>query len=234
VAKHYNYAEEIKIAADLRKYVPRGRAVLFHGTRFPCSILKSNCLIYNWEVVDGGVSFTRLLHVGIYWARLGRATGEECGAVLVFDRDKLAHDFALRPFCWRKWESDKFRGDFEAEETIFGRHITNLHRYLLGVLWLPKPVCRSFPAKPSTVISSELLNLIGFKGAQKPMKRHKPEEIVAKLRQVEIMVSQGEQLGSAIHEIGVKEETYNRWKQDYGRLTIKARKPSAPLLPSDL
>jgi hypothetical protein len=33
VAKHYNYAEEIKIAADLRKYVPRGRAVLFHGTR---------------------------------------------------------------------------------------------------------------------------------------------------------------------------------------------------------
>jgi hypothetical protein len=82
------------------------------------------------------------------------------------------------------------------------------------------------------VISSELLNLIGFKGAQKPMKRHKPEEIVAKLRQIEIMVSQGEQLGSAIHEVGVTEARYHRWKQDYGRLTIKAVKPNAAVLPS--
>jgi hypothetical protein len=57
VRGHDNYGQEIKIAADLRKYLPRSRAVLFHGTRFPCSILKSNCLIYNWEVVDGGVSF---------------------------------------------------------------------------------------------------------------------------------------------------------------------------------
>jgi hypothetical protein len=77
VAKHNNYAEEIKIAADLRKYVPRGRAVLFHGTRFACSILKSNCLIYNWEVVDAGVNFTRLLHVGIYFARTGWPNAEE-------------------------------------------------------------------------------------------------------------------------------------------------------------
>jgi hypothetical protein len=147
--------------------------------------------------------------------------------VLVLDRDKLAHDFSLRPFCWRKWGSDKSRGDFEAEETILGRDIANLHRYILDVLWLPKLVCHSFVAEP---ITAELLNLIGYKGTRKPMKRHKPEEIVAKLRQVEIMVSQGEQLGSAIHDVGLTETTYKRWKQDYGRLTIKVRKPSAALV----
>jgi hypothetical protein len=151
--------------------------------------------------------------------------------MLVLDLDKLIHDFSLTPFCWRKWGSDKSRGDFEAEETIFGRDVTNLHRYILDVLWLPKPVCRSFSANPSPVNWSELLNLIGVNGIPKPMKRQKPEEVVAKLRQVEIMVSQGEQLTRAIHEIGVTEARYHRWKQDYGRLTIKAE-PSAALLPS--
>jgi hypothetical protein len=232
VESHYNYAAEIEIAADLRKCIPRQRAVLFHGTRFPCSILKTNCLVYHREMVDGGVSFTRLLHVGVYFARIGHPTGEEHGAVLVLDREKLMHDFSLRPFCWRKLGWDKSRGDFEAEEIIFGRDIPNLHRYILDALWLPKSLCKTFAPQPLPVNWFELLNLIGVKGAQKPMNRHKPEEIVTKLRKVEIMVSQGEQLAGAIHEVGVSDATYNRWRQDYGRLTIKARKPGAAYLPS--
>jgi hypothetical protein len=46
------------------------------------------------------------------------------------------------------------------------------------------------------------------------MRPHKPEEIVAKLRQIEIKVSQGDLLASAIHDIGVSEPTYHRWKKD--------------------
>ena len=49
-------------------------------------------------------------------------------------------------------------------------------------------------------------------------KRHKPEEIVAKLRQVDVLVSQGQNVSNAIRAIGVTEVTYYRWRQEYGGL----------------
>jgi putative transposase len=49
-------------------------------------------------------------------------------------------------------------------------------------------------------------------------KRHKPEEIVAKLRQVDVLTSQGQSAPDAIRSIGVSEVTYYRWRQEYGGL----------------
>jgi putative transposase len=51
-----------------------------------------------------------------------------------------------------------------------------------------------------------------------PTKRHKPEEIVAKLRQVDVLTSQGQSVADAIRSIGVTEVTYYRWRQEYGGL----------------
>lgn len=51
-----------------------------------------------------------------------------------------------------------------------------------------------------------------------PRKHHKPEEIVAKLRQVDVLVSQGQNIADAIRQIGVSEVTYYRWRQEYGGL----------------
>ncbi|MBL0407659.1 IS3 family transposase [Microvirga aerilata] len=51
-----------------------------------------------------------------------------------------------------------------------------------------------------------------------PKKRHKPEEIVAKLRQVDVMVSQGHSVADAVRAIGVTEVTYYRWRSEYGGL----------------
>ena len=51
-----------------------------------------------------------------------------------------------------------------------------------------------------------------------PKKKHKPEEIVAKLRQVDVLVSQGQNIADAIRQIGVSEVTYYRWRQEYGGL----------------
>jgi transposase-like protein len=45
-----------------------------------------------------------------------------------------------------------------------------------------------------------------------------PEEIVAKLRQVDVVVSQGQNIADAIRQIGVSEVTYYRWRQEYGGL----------------
>jgi putative transposase len=51
-----------------------------------------------------------------------------------------------------------------------------------------------------------------------PSKRHKPEEIVAKLRQVDVLTSQGQSVADAIRSIGVTEVTYYRWRQEFGGL----------------
>ena len=46
------------------------------------------------------------------------------------------------------------------------------------------------------------------------IKRHKPEEIVTKLRQVEVLCGQGMPRIDAIRQIGVTEQTYYRWKKN--------------------
>ena len=51
-----------------------------------------------------------------------------------------------------------------------------------------------------------------------PRKRHKPEEIVAKLRRVDVLVSQGQSVADAVRGIGVTEVTYYRWRQEFGGL----------------
>src|SRR5215217_2080387 len=51
-----------------------------------------------------------------------------------------------------------------------------------------------------------------------PRKRHKPEEIVSKLRQVDVLVSQGRSVADAVRSIGVTEVTYYRWRQEFGGL----------------
>ena len=51
-----------------------------------------------------------------------------------------------------------------------------------------------------------------------PSKRHKPEEIVAKLRQVDVLTSQGQTVANAVRAIGVTEVTHYRWRQEYGGL----------------
>jgi len=53
---------------------------------------------------------------------------------------------------------------------------------------------------------------------QIPTKRHKPEEIVAKLRQVDVLTSQGQRVADAVRSIGVTEVTYYRWRQEVGGL----------------
>lgn len=53
-----------------------------------------------------------------------------------------------------------------------------------------------------------------------PKKRYSPEEIVARLRQVDVLVGQGKQIGEAIKTIGVTETTYHRWRREYGGLKL--------------
>jgi len=51
-------------------------------------------------------------------------------------------------------------------------------------------------------------------------KRPKPEEIVSKLRQVEVLMGQGMSRLDAIMQIGVVEQTYYRWRKQYGGMGV--------------
>ena len=51
-----------------------------------------------------------------------------------------------------------------------------------------------------------------------PSKKHKPEEIIGKLREVEIVLGQGGTTAEACRRIAVSEQTYYRWRKEYGDL----------------
>jgi putative transposase len=47
-------------------------------------------------------------------------------------------------------------------------------------------------------------------------KREKPEDIVLKLRQVQVLKGQGKSVSEAVRQIGVTIQTYYRWRKEYG------------------
>lgn len=51
-----------------------------------------------------------------------------------------------------------------------------------------------------------------------PRKRHKPEEIITKLRQADVLISQGSPVADAVRAIGVTSLTYYRWRREFGGL----------------
>lgn len=55
-------------------------------------------------------------------------------------------------------------------------------------------------------------------------KRYRPEEIISKLREADILVGQGHSVAQAIKSIGVSEVTYYRWRQEYGGMSTSQAK----------
>ena len=52
-------------------------------------------------------------------------------------------------------------------------------------------------------------------------KRSTPEQIVAKLRQVEVLTAQGKPVAEAVRAIGISGPSYYRWRAEYGGLKLK-------------
>jgi len=50
------------------------------------------------------------------------------------------------------------------------------------------------------------------------MKKHKPEQIVALLRQIEVDIANGKTTPQACREVEITEQTYYRWRKEYGGL----------------
>jgi len=55
-------------------------------------------------------------------------------------------------------------------------------------------------------------------------KRYSSEQIITKLREVEILLSKGSTIGEASRRIGVTEQTYYRWRKLYGGMKVEQAK----------
>ncbi len=55
-------------------------------------------------------------------------------------------------------------------------------------------------------------------------KAFKPEQIINKLREAEVLLSRGSTVGEASRKLGVTEQTYYRWRKEYGGMRVEQAK----------
>ena len=77
---------------------------------------------------------------------------------------------------------------------------------------------------PQTVPVNKLETGRFQKGDDMPRRGHSPEQILNKLRQVEVSVANGKTVAVSVREIGVTEQTYYRWRTEYRGLSLDQAK----------
>ena len=55
-------------------------------------------------------------------------------------------------------------------------------------------------------------------------KRYKPEQIIGMLREAEVELSRGQKVGQVCRTLGIAEQTYYRWRREYGGLKVSQAK----------
>ena len=55
-------------------------------------------------------------------------------------------------------------------------------------------------------------------------KRYTPEQIIGKLREAEVALAQGQTAGQACRTLGIAEQTFYRWRREYGGLKVEQAK----------
>jgi putative transposase len=57
-----------------------------------------------------------------------------------------------------------------------------------------------------------------------PQKRYRPEEIIAKLRQADVLLGEGKKVPEVVKALAIHEVTYYRWRKEYGGLQVSQAK----------
>lgn len=128
---HIEYTTAERELALLARKLATNRDVLYHGTRYRQSILKTETL-FRPEVGVDAVFFTRSPEVAAYWALLKRDDDEGRGSILVCDRQSLASRYKIKCNPQVYWHSDTTFHD-EAEEQIFD-NVTKIGDHLIGIV----------------------------------------------------------------------------------------------------
>jgi hypothetical protein len=167
------YCEAERRLANLARKIAMKRDVLYHGTRYAKSILRSGVL---FSADRGGVCFTRSPEEAAYWALLERDNDEGRGAILIFDRQSLRCRYKVEPHHDPIWDTDTNCRD-ELEEAVWG-DIINIGKHLVGFVSDPavqsSARLRILNAKQRMDIEARLQQLV----RQKPDWRCRPKKRV--------------------------------------------------------
>ena len=52
-------------------------------------------------------------------------------------------------------------------------------------------------------------------------KRYSPEQIIGMLREAEVWLSQGQTVGEVVRNLGISEQSYYRWRREYGGMEVR-------------
>jgi len=55
-------------------------------------------------------------------------------------------------------------------------------------------------------------------------KRYRPEQIIRKLREAEVAQAQGKTVAQAVKQLGISEQTFYRWRKEYGGMKVDQAK----------
>jgi transposase-like protein len=80
------------------------------------------------------------------------------------------------------------------------------------------------PPKPDPHGMLKCDKMLYERGYAMKKKRYTPEQIIEKLREAEVRLSKGESVGKTCRSIGVSEQTYYRWRNEYGGMRIAQAK----------
>ena len=181
MVRHVKYSgAERKLAARARE-VACNRDVLYHGTRYAQSILKTGVLFHSLPGGDPKVCLTRSAEVAAYWAMVDRDDDEGRASILIFDRQSLERRYKIEtnPDAW--WDSKTIFHD-EAEEEIFD-NVVDVSNHLIGVVpgpkrlgahRLPPKLVRAFKRSRKTEIEACLIKLAIPRNATKLTRISKP------------------------------------------------------------
>ena len=114
MVRHIKYSEAERKLAGRAREIATNRDVLYHGTGYAKSILKTGALLSH----GGKVCLTRSAEVAAYWALLARDDDEGRASILILDRQSLEdrYEIEANPEAW--WFSKTTFHD-EAEEEKF-------------------------------------------------------------------------------------------------------------------
>ena len=146
MVRHIKYsAAERRLAARARE-VACNRDVLYHGTRYARSILKTGVLFHSLIGGDPKVCLTRSAEVAAYWAMVDRDDDEDRGSIFIFDRQSLQRRYKIEanPEVW--WDSDTVFHD-EAEEEIRD-NLVEIGNHLIG--FVSDPTIRYSPKRSTS------------------------------------------------------------------------------------
>ena len=115
--RHIKYTVAQRELAGLARKMTMNRNVLYHGTRYCQSILKTG-ILFRAEIGGCQVCLTRSPEVAAYWALMERDDDEGYGSILIFDRQSLEARYKIKCNTEVFWLTDTIFHD-EAEEEIF-------------------------------------------------------------------------------------------------------------------